>query len=74
LAGIDDAHYYRVDDIEKVVSEISHDGFSILLSEESGQVRTKRRVRLQTRSVALGRLRIASLDHIGKALVVAEGS
>jgi uncharacterized protein len=32
LAGIDDAHYYRVDNIEKVASEISHGGFSILLS------------------------------------------
>jgi hypothetical protein len=35
--------------------------------------RTKRRVRLQTRSVALGRLRIANLDNIGEALAVAEG-
>jgi hypothetical protein len=35
--------------------------------------RTKRRVRLQTRSVALGRLRIASLDNVGEALAVAEG-
>jgi len=34
--------------------------------------RTKRRERLQTRSVALGRLRIASLDNIGEALAVAE--
>jgi uncharacterized protein len=32
LAGIDDAHYYRADNIEKVKSEIPHDGFSILLS------------------------------------------
>ena len=32
LAGIDDAHYYRVDNIEKAASEIPHDGFSILLS------------------------------------------
>src|SRR5262249_5057474 len=32
LAGIDDAHYYRADNIEKVASEIPHDGFSILLS------------------------------------------
>ena len=32
LAGIDDAHYYRVDNIEKAVSKIPHDGFSILLS------------------------------------------
>ena len=35
--------------------------------------RTKRRERLQTRSVALGRLRIAELDNIGEALTVAEG-
>ena len=35
--------------------------------------RTKRREWLQTRSVALGRLRIASLDNIGEALAVAEG-
>lgn len=32
LAGIDDAHYYRVDNIEKAASEISENGFSILLS------------------------------------------
>ena len=35
--------------------------------------RTKRRERLQTRSVALGRLQVASLDNIGEALAVAEG-
>jgi len=32
LAGIDDAHYYRVDNIEKAVSQLPGDGFSILLS------------------------------------------
>jgi uncharacterized protein len=32
LAGIDDAHYYQVDNIEKAAAEIPHDGFSILLS------------------------------------------
>jgi uncharacterized protein len=32
LAGIDDAHYYRVDNIEKAASGIPHDSFSILLS------------------------------------------
>ena len=32
LVGIDDAHYYRVDNIEKAASKIPHDGFSILLS------------------------------------------
>jgi len=32
LAGIDDAHYFRVDNIEKVASEISDEAFSILLS------------------------------------------
>jgi predicted MPP superfamily phosphohydrolase len=32
LAGIDDAHYYRVDNIEKVASQFDHDAFSILLS------------------------------------------
>jgi predicted MPP superfamily phosphohydrolase len=32
LAGIDDAHYYRVDNIEKAASEIPYDAFSILLS------------------------------------------
>ena len=35
--------------------------------------RTKRRERLRTRSVALGRLRIAGLDNIGEALALAEG-
>jgi predicted MPP superfamily phosphohydrolase len=32
LAGIDDAHYYRVDNIEKAASEIPDNQFSILLS------------------------------------------
>jgi hypothetical protein len=35
--------------------------------------RTKRREYLQTRSVALGRLRVAGLDNIGEALAIAEG-
>jgi hypothetical protein len=35
--------------------------------------RTKRREHVQTRSVALGPLRIASLDNIGEALAIAEG-
>ena len=32
LVGIDDAHYYRVDNIEKAASRLSGDEFSILLS------------------------------------------
>jgi len=32
LAGIDDAHYYRIHNIEKAGSSIPDDGFSILLS------------------------------------------
>jgi hypothetical protein len=32
LAGIDDAHYYRVDNIEKAAVDIPEDSFSILLS------------------------------------------
>lgn len=32
LAGIDDAHFYRLDNIEKAAAEIPHDAFSILLS------------------------------------------
>ena len=32
LAGIDDAHFYRVDNIEKVAAETSPDMYSILLS------------------------------------------
>ena len=32
LAGIDDVHFYRVDNIEKAASEIPDDAFSILLS------------------------------------------
>ncbi|HWZ66780.1 MAG TPA: hypothetical protein VNW89_03015 [Stellaceae bacterium] len=32
LAGIDDAHYYRVDNIEKAASQLPGDGFSVLLS------------------------------------------
>jgi hypothetical protein len=32
LAGIDDAHYYRVDNIEKAAAQIPPGAFSILLS------------------------------------------
>ena len=32
IVGIDDAHFYRVDNIEKAASTIPHDEFSILLS------------------------------------------
>ena len=32
LAGIDDAHYYRVDNIEKAAEAVPHGAFSILLS------------------------------------------
>jgi predicted MPP superfamily phosphohydrolase len=32
LAGIDDAHYFRVDNIEKAASQIPQDGFAVLLS------------------------------------------
>ena len=32
LGGIDDAHFYRADNIEKAAAEIPSDGFSILLS------------------------------------------
>jgi predicted MPP superfamily phosphohydrolase len=32
LAGIDDAHFYRVDNIEKAADAIPHEDFSILLS------------------------------------------
>lgn len=32
LAGIDDAHYFRVDNIEKAASHLPHDEFLILLS------------------------------------------
>jgi len=32
VVGIDDAHYYRVDNIEKAASSIDHNEFSILLS------------------------------------------
>jgi uncharacterized protein len=32
LAGIDDAHFYRVHNIEKAMSQVPHDGCAILLS------------------------------------------
>jgi predicted MPP superfamily phosphohydrolase len=32
LAGIDDAHFYQADNIEKAATEIAHDEFAILLS------------------------------------------
>ena len=34
LAGIDDAHYFRVDNIEKAASDIPDGEFSILLSRQ----------------------------------------
>src|SRR5207244_5536476 len=32
LAGVDDAHFYRVEDIKKAATQIPPEGFSILLS------------------------------------------
>ncbi len=32
LAGIDDAHYFRVDDIDRASANVPHDEFSVLLS------------------------------------------
>ena len=32
LAGIDDAHFYRVDNIEKAAASIPHEDFSVLIS------------------------------------------
>jgi len=32
LAGVDDAHFYRMDNMEKAAHGIPHDAFSILLS------------------------------------------
>jgi predicted MPP superfamily phosphohydrolase len=32
LAGVDDPHFYRADDIEKAASQIPQDAFSILLA------------------------------------------
>ncbi|HEC16399.1 MAG TPA: metallophosphoesterase [Sedimenticola sp.] len=32
LAGVDDAHFYRVDNMEKAAQQVPHDGISILLS------------------------------------------
>src|SRR4051794_15711251 len=32
MAGIDDAHFYRMDNIEKAAADIPQDAFSILLS------------------------------------------
>jgi hypothetical protein len=45
LAGIDDAHYYRVDNIEKAASDIPADAFSILLSHTPEVYRHARRIR-----------------------------
>ena len=53
--------------LEDLVNEALRRGLKDMIS------RTKRRVRLQTRSVALGRLRIASLDNIGEALRCCRG-
>ena len=36
LAGVDDAHFFRVDNIEKAASNIPHQAFSILLSHTPG--------------------------------------
>ena len=40
---------------------------------EEMRSRPKRREPLQTRSVALGRVRVSSIDDIGEALAIAEG-
>jgi predicted MPP superfamily phosphohydrolase len=32
FAGIDDAHFYRMDNLEKAAADIPHDAFSILIS------------------------------------------
>ena len=32
IAGVDDAHFYRADNVEKAAAQIPHDAFSILLS------------------------------------------
>ena len=40
---------------------------------EEMRSRPKRREPLQTRSVALGRVRVASIDDIGEALAIADG-
>jgi predicted MPP superfamily phosphohydrolase len=32
LAGIDDAHFYRMDNLEKAAADIPHDAFSILIT------------------------------------------
>jgi len=38
LAGIDDAHFFRVDNIEKAALQIPNDEFSILLSHTPGNL------------------------------------
>ena len=40
---------------------------------EEMRSRPKRREPLQTRSVALGRVRVSSIDDIGEALAIADG-
>jgi len=40
---------------------------------EEMRSRPKRREPMQTRSVALGRVRVSSIDDIGEALAIAEG-
>ena len=53
------------------LKELVNEGLRRGLKDMSS--RPKRRERLRTRSVALGQLRIASLDNIGEALALAEG-
>ena len=48
LAGIDDAHFYRADNIEKAASEIPPDGFSISAFAHSGNLSPSRACRLQS--------------------------
>ena len=42
LVGIDDAHYYRLDSIEKAVSRLPDDEFSILLSHTPRSIAKRR--------------------------------
>jgi hypothetical protein len=45
LAGVDDPHFYRADDIEKAASQIPSDAFSILLAAGSLRSSDERQIR-----------------------------
>jgi hypothetical protein len=48
LVGVDDAHFYRMDNIDKAAEGIPHDKFSILVTRIRRKSSGRRRTRIST--------------------------